>query len=195
MVLQFKSKQNKVYLQGGEVKKIFKSAEAARFEADFLRALANKGVSVPAVIKVEENALFMEFIDGDTLPDFLVKTRDKEKFVTAADALTNWLTGFYTAVDYDVSKEIRGDVNGRNFIICGGKCYGVDFEKHVKGKKERDAGRLLAFCATYSLPDETVRDFFVSELKNELTDRLGLDLTLVLQYFENELDAMNKRRR
>jgi len=173
--MRFKSKRNQVELV---VRKTVATLEAANSEADFLRKLAANGVAVPEVLDVRENVLYLQYIEGPTLPDFFCDE--------AAESLSTWLKDFYNATG-----EIRGDVNGRNFIFSGGKCYGVDFEEHVYGAKEEDAGKLLAFASTYSLPEEK-RERFVSVLRKFLTE--GLDIVQVEHFYEKELEAIKKRR-
>jgi len=176
--MRFKSKKNQVELV---VRKTVATAAAAQLEADFLRRLAASGVAVPEVLDVKENVLYLQYIEGPTLPDFFCGE--------AAESLTAWLKDFYNATG-----EIRGDVNGRNFIFGCGKCYGVDFEEHVHGVKEEDAGKLLAFASTYSLPEKK-RERFASVLRKSLIDGLDLDAGRVEYFCEKELDAIKKRRK
>jgi len=242
-VTRFKSKRNSVYLSDGTVKKTVSDAAAANLEAEYLCKLKADNVAVPEVLDVVENTLCLQYIPGDTLPDFLAKNPSEAELTAAAEGLAAWFADFYQITNNDVISTkasnaseaeksqhlshspsasqpplylrgefsafthnptlqtpnsklipIRGDVNGRNFIIYDGKWYGVDFEKYCFGAKEEDAGRLLAFANTYSLSDRKMQEYFVSVLKKSLIDNLRLESARVEYFFENELEAMRLRR-
>ena len=193
----FLSKRNYVQLNSGVVEKYFKSPEAAVFETEMLERLLRLGVRVPAVIKQEDCVLKMSYISGITIPDLLENleiTQDQYKLEKAADGIMGWLEDFYNAVDTKGMGEIRGDVNGRNFLFDGEYVWGVDFEKRVRGKKEQDIGRLIAFILTYNPPGTQIKQLFADRVIYKAVQTLKADEEAIRHYQGMELDAMKKRR-
>jgi len=112
----------------------------------------------------------------------------------AAKRLCEWFLRFYEAVDQAKSGEIRGDVNGRNFIITPDGVVGVDFEERVYGAVEQDIGRLLAFIRAYDLEPIRVKKRFARLFLLEVSKNLRLSVTEVMKRFKMELQAIKKRR-
>ena len=188
------SKRNDVYLKDGKVYKQFNVEGAARIEADFLYMLRQKGVSVPAVLRLDGNILVTEYIPGVTLPDLLCDLHSTTDWLLVAEAITHWLNSFYHAVSHETTGEIRGDVNGRNFIFHDGNVWGVDFEAHQYGIRETDAGRLLAFIATYDTPNDTEKHALAKALEQQFSDVLKLKPDTISIAREKELQAISIRR-
>ena len=193
----FRSKRNKVLLRGGIVEKHLVSDGAATLEADALVCLFAAGTAVPELIAREGSVIKMRYIAGETLPDVLVrleKTEDESALERAADEIIRWLGNFYMAVDYENTKVIRGDVNGRNFLFDGERCWSVDFEEHATGVKEQDIGRLIAYILTYDPPNTAVKTAFADRLLSMAAQTLGSDMTETIHYRDLELEAMHIRR-
>jgi len=193
----FRSKRNKVLLRGGIVEKHFASIEAASYEAAALERLYAAGVSAPELIVREGCIIKMRYISGETLPDVIArleKTEDRSALKQAADEIIRWLGSYYRAVDTDNTGEIRGDVNGRNFLFDGKRCWGVDFEEPATGVKEQDIGRLVAYVLTYDPPGTTVKKAFADRLLDTAEQTLGADVTVVCHYRDQEQGAMRARR-
>ncbi len=188
---EFVSKRNRVWLENGEVHKVLPDEATAVKEAGFLRMLREKGVAVPAVLRREGRELVMEHVLGVALPD-LLGGLEMDWFLVAG-ALVDWLAAFYHAVDHRATGEIRGDVNGRNFIFRAFRVYGVDFEEHCFGTRERDAGRMLAFVQTYDAPQKN-RSALAEELEIGFRDALGLDMGLVEAERQKERKEIERRR-
>jgi len=193
-MIEFKSKRNRVYLREGKVYKHFNSVSAAQAEALFINMLLEKGVKVPAVLGHDGDVLIIEYIDGLTLPDLLC-SQDEPDWRQISAALTGWLQSFYDAVCHETTGEIRGDVNGRNFIFHAGDVWGVDFEEHCYGVRETDAGRLLAYITTYEIPDTTRKIVLSNALERQFTDVMKLDPIMITAEREKELHAMTQRRK
>jgi len=194
----FKSKRNEVSLQDGIVVKKLKTPGAARLEYEFLSQLYLQGVPVPKAKLAGLLTIQLEYIDGVPLPDYLdeiERNGDAELINKVADALAEWLVIFYKAVDHKESGEIRGDINGRNFLYADGLFYGVDFEEHCYGDIEQDIGRLIAFATTYNPPDTTVKLAFAERFNKAMGKKIQLNESLVQEYRLQELASMNVRRR
>lgn len=190
------SRKNVVILRGGVVEKRVASAEAAQAEAQTLKRLRACGVRVPLVLRGDGATLVMEYVSGVTLPEFLEVRRNDAELKRAADAIVEWLAEFYRSVSWETSGTIRGDVNGRNFLVShSGEVWGVDFEEHAAGPREEDAGRLLAFCETYRVADRDAQMRFVVYLEQHFIDILRLDAVKMAEYRADELAAMAIRRK
>jgi len=189
---QFKSKRNQVFFSGDVVIKRLPTADAAEAEAVRLRALRAAGVDVPEVFGVHDGEITMAYVRGETVPDYLEHPTEAPDAVAAA--LCDWFERFWAAVDHACTGEIRGDVNGRNFIITDGRVVGVDFEERAYGSRERDIGRLLAFIHTYDLPGRRVQRRFATLFYRETLERLGLSAPEVLRQYKLERRAMRTRR-
>lgn len=190
----FSSKRNTVYLDEGVVIKECKNHEAARSEGEFLDALRLKGVAVPIVTGVERNTLRLEYIDGKPLPDFLESNDAVIRCSEVSRQIIDWFVSFYDAVDYKNTKEIRGDINGRNFIITDNGVFGVDFEEHTFGRRETDLGRLLAYISSYSYADTTAQNIMKEKLLAGFILRLCPDKNLLLADKTKEIEEIKKRR-
>ena len=210
--IQFKSKRNKVFYRGGRVIKAFADPMGAKAEAETLRRYRDAGLHVPKVFSCCDNLIEMEYIPGDTIPDFLerlekpsataeiideadrlAKIRTTE-IRSAASMLVEWFAQFYKLVDHANSGEIRGDVNGRNFIISHDRIVGVDFEERAYGSIERDIGRLLAFIRTYDLPGESAQRRFARLFCRLAVKRLHLSPDEIRKQYRLEITAMKERR-
>jgi len=191
---KFNSKRNNVYLHDNMVFKEHKSSKAASLEAEALTSLIQKGVAVPEVIKVESNVLCLEYIEGTPLPDFLLKQETVSKCSKAADDIVNWFESYYNAVNYSATSEIRGDVNGRNFIITNNGIVGVDFEDHVYGRMETDLGKLLAYIATYSYDDTCMQKTMENMLTESMIKRFSLSEDMLLADKTKEMKAIIEHR-
>ena len=188
------SKRNHVYLRDNMVFKEHKNPEAARLEAEFLETLKHKGVAVPTVLKVEKNVLCLEYIKGEPLPDFLLDQNAIARCGEVAEAIAKWFESFYSAVNHKETSEIRGDVNGRNFIITDSNIVGVDFEEHIFGRRETDLGRLLSYVSFYSYEDTTAQKKLEEMLIRSLARRFSLSEDILLEEKANELKVIEKLR-
>jgi len=214
--LKFASKKNEVLLRDGVVEKHASSIESAVFEGMRLQKLRGAGIPVPALISCEGSVLKLEYISAETLPDLidrleklqngLVDFRDLSQspslldlsvlseLETAANAVIDWLSEFYRAISSEKTGEIRGDVNGRNFLLTGGSCVGVDFEEQVFGTKEQDIGKLVAFVLTYDPQGTEIKAEFARKLMQRAVQVLNIDEKEAVRQRDLELAAMQMRR-
>jgi RIO-like serine/threonine protein kinase len=184
-------------LRDGVIEKHFISAAAAAFEAYELRRLRAVGVRVPQVYALDGAVVKMQYIPGEALPDIIERldNSDSSGFEAMADGLIGWLGDFYRAADTDSTGEIRGDVNGRNFLFDGACCWSVDFEERVYGVKEQDIGRLIAFILTYDPPGTPLKTAFADVLLSKAVDSLGVKREEALNLRDLEFQAIRQRRR
>jgi tRNA A-37 threonylcarbamoyl transferase component Bud32 len=193
---QFISKRNQVFLRDGLVVKRLAGPEQAVEEAENLFRLYEAGVSVPKVLKQMHNEIIMEYVPGETIPDFLERMeaeRDEALLRQTAQRLFLWFKQFYEAVDYGRTGEIRGEVNGRNFIIAENRVISVDFEERAFGRAEQDIGKLLAFIRTYDLV-VSVKRHFSRLFESAVLEGLSLTAREIHREYRLERIAMIKRR-
>ena len=195
---RFISKRNQVFLrEDGLVVKRFSRSGSAAVEAGLIRKYHRLGVSVPRVLDQSENEIVMEYIQGETIPDFLERMDtepDNALMDEAAQGLCQWFKRFYEAVSYTASGEIRGDVNGRNFIIAKDRVASVDFEERMFGAAEQDIGRLLAFVQTYDHIRMSIKNRFVYLLEHGFIEQLNLSEQEIRKQYQEELIAIRMRR-
>jgi len=157
--------------------------------------LKNKAVEVPKVISIDDSTICLEYINGDPLPDFMLRQNSHERCSEVAENITKWFESFYSAVDNKATTEIRGDVNGRNFLITDAGIVGVDFEEHIFGRKESDFGRMLAYVATYSYDETKVQRTLEEMLINGFAKRFLLSEEVLLEEKAKELKVLEEFRK
>jgi len=189
--MNFYSKRNEVFVCDGVAHKRVKNARAAQLEAEILRELHGGGVSVPGVIGCRDNLLILEHLPGAPLPDII--ERGEYDPTALALALCDWFAGFYAAT---TEGELRGDVNGRNFLYdeVSGKVFGVDFEERCFGPRARDAGRLAAFLATYETTDRAGQASLVDRFIRKFMEYFDCGAEEIAAEYKLELAAMRERR-
>lgn len=193
---QFQSKRNTVFLHKGRVYKCFAQPGLATQEEQTLHALRAKGLPVPAVRHRLGRVLVMAYIDAAPLPDYMAAMGRALPCEALAAALVDWLEQFYAAVGHAQTGVIRGDVNGRNFLVAPGatRVWGVDFEELEQGRRERDAGRLLAFVERYDMEDRQLLETLSACLLQRFVGHMHLDEEAVLAERAAEFEAMKRRR-
>ena len=198
----FRGKRNKVWLEGGLVRKLIlpgadrdDPASAALKEGEALRLLRAEGVAVPRLTSVEGALLTMEYVAGITLTDEIERAeRGQSSFSpgTLAGLIADWFVRFYAALPDGVR---RGDVNCRNFILTEeGRLFSVDFESLPQGRKEEDLGRLAAYILTYDPPYTEYKLKLVDELTNRFAELFDVDRAFALDAQAEEIKNINQRR-
>ena len=194
---RFTSKRNDVIALGGIVLKRARSAAMASQEAEILQGLRAHGVAVPEVIARRGDVLVLERLPGEPLPDWI--ERGDYDPDALAKALCDWLGAFYAAMP---DEQIRGDVNGRNFLsaVPQGQSgsyviYGVDFEERCYGPRARDAGRLAAFIETYRTREPAKQEVLAESFMRAFAARFDCTLEDILAERELEYAAMHQRRK
>lgn len=91
-----------------------------KLESRIMRRARRYGLDVPKVFKVEGCKIFMEFIDGKRLKEFLNRTTSKRRKELAKEI------GKIVGVLHS-SGIIHGDLTTSNMILRNGKIFLVDF--------------------------------------------------------------------
>lgn len=144
----FKSRRNhvaKIFFHGEiMVIKLFRRKESFKREYNFLINAVNR-ISIPKIYDKDGShlTLFLEFIDGCNLCDFINdrsnSLEDKEE---AIELLGKWFS-----VLHGEFNRIHGDAILRNFIL-NKNIFGVDFEDIQYGLKSRDISSICASILT-----------------------------------------------
>ena len=187
--MRFISKRNEVTLRDSLVYKQVESPQAAALEASILRRLRRAGVAVPEVLDCRGSLLILEYLPGEPLPDVIEGGGYDPEAI--AIALCDWFVAFYAAVS---PGELRGDVNGRNFLWDGEKIRSVDFEGRCYGPRARDAGRLAAFIETYEACGKASQAALSQAFMKGFSERFHCGMGEILAERESELAAMRVRR-
>jgi len=190
----FESRRNTVSLEKGQIKKVFSDAEAAQHEWNVLTLLQLRGVTVPEVLDLRENVLYLQYCPGPLLLDRVLELEEKnsaEGLSGLCAELADWFNQFYQAVP----GHIRGDVNFRNFIVGVSGITGIDFETLPIGQKETDMGNLLSYYATYSPAFTTQRTEGAVIMFNAFSEKITLDKSKVLKEMRFAFKHMERRRK
>lgn len=182
--MNFTSKRNRVRLEKGVIIKQHSSQAALEREARHLKFLFQKGLAVPALLRICGDTLRLEYIPGATY-QALVERMTAEM----AGALARWLAEYH-----QITGLLRGDVNLRNFLWAGRRCVGLDFEEDPPaGEPETDHGKILAFAATYK-PAFTAKKAECLQLMLQALISTGGEKGKIRQAYLREISAMNRRR-
>ena len=125
------------------------AADAALKEYSVLETCRAKNVAAPTPIELKEAVIVMEYVEGQTLAEFLdaarrgseVRANDYPQVQEVAESLGAWLADFHEAFDYTLS---RGDAGIRNFIISCKGVVGIDFEESGDREVIGDLGEACA---------------------------------------------------
>jgi hypothetical protein len=150
----FKSRKNRVFrsvFQGNDCVVKEYSGEfpgGPATEESVLIECAKAGVRVPRLLAHIENAIVMEFIEGDNVADVFDEACDRatapdpsNELNAMGNALARWLWEFHGAFSHH---RIRGDGILRNFIIDSSGIVGLDFEESSEGDPIDDLGFLIS---------------------------------------------------
>jgi tRNA A-37 threonylcarbamoyl transferase component Bud32 len=91
----------------------------------------------------ENNVLLMSYIMGENVCDIVndpqTVLEEKKKVV---QLLVDWFVNFHTFFKSEDGFRLRGDASLRNFILCRGCIWGVDFEESRIGRPSEDLATL-----------------------------------------------------
>lgn len=165
IIKKFKSRKNQVYLLEKRhntsetihklVVKKYSTQGQLEKEVSLLRVLHSGGVTVPNIILVQDNLVFMSYVNGVLLLDYL---EDRERNLTPAQGiidvtvkLSNWLSNFYKLTKLHYGEAFSyGDLNARNFILAQDGIWGIDLEDaSPQESSEYDLAGLCANLLTY----------------------------------------------
>ncbi|MEG0019845.1 MAG: hypothetical protein RR728_04790 [Oscillospiraceae bacterium] len=196
MVSRLYSKRNSVVKIGNVVLKKVALPQLARQEVLRLRLLEKHKVHVPYVLGSAGCYIFMKYVQGATLTDWLgQRERTKPEMEQVANRLAVWLYGFYKGVHHSKTGIILEDVNCRNFIVSVDKpILGVDFESFSHGTMEDNIGEIIAFVNSYDILEQN-KYLFTQCFFEGASDILKLDTEQVLAAVQRAKERIAQRRK
>lgn len=134
--------------------------QRTRMEARMMEKIRRLGIKTPRIIRVDENKgeIEMEFLDGLTLKEFLMKTEDKAKISKIAKEL-----GKIIAILHQ-NNIIHGDITTSNVIIKDNELYLIDFglAKHTWKIEEKAEDILVLYYALSGTHSNIFESFWKS---------------------------------
>lgn len=208
---RFKSRKNQVYLLEKKdhpsetihkiVVKKYPTEERLEKEVSLLRMLHSSGLTVPEIILVKNNLLFLSYINGILLLDHL---EDCERNLTPAQEmldvtvkLTNWLKDFYQLTKHHNGEAYSyGDLNARNFILTQTGIWGIDLEDaSPQESPEYDLAGLCANLLTYDPPFTPWKVTLNRMLYDQFSANIPLDRERFLKIWDPLLNSLAERRK
>ena len=195
------SKRNEVFriVEEGKsyILKRFTDQKDMKREIEILELLNNKGIKVPLILGMKENALFLEDLGTNTLLEWY-ETQEKKKLLSYGEMLRKlleWIKQFYSVTsEYYEEQMILTDINFRNFILKDEEIYGIDFEQVQPGRIEVDAGKIVAFALTYEPVMTKWKWCFCNEFIEIFSTEFNMNKDFILKERDFELKEMEKRR-
>jgi len=180
-------KGTEVYLTERGIQKRYEDAVKARHSYNVQLSLTDKGLSAKP-FSFDGKNIIMEYLPGKTLyEEFL--TSDNDSAVCLAVSLYKYSYSLYE------SGFVQQDCNFTNYIVCGDRLTGVDYDEMATPCSEYDIedslSDMILFAATYRGVDDDVRKSFIKRLikcgnikendlvnaRKRLIDRRGKDIT------------------
>ncbi len=150
---RFRSKRNQVFKvnihtsasAAPAVMKIYEEQRRGLLHEEYnnLQMLRKSGLTVPEIIYLDKDRIYMEYIQGKLVND-LVQELVLGDWI---EELSRWLCRFHQ-ISGRTGNLLKGDVNLRNFIYDRGNIYGLDFEELSSGDKRTDLGNICFFILT-----------------------------------------------
>ncbi len=134
--------------------------QRTRREANILRKVLELGVKVPRVLKVTNDTIVMEYIDGKPLSEIL----EKENYLTIAEKLGKILGTLHKY------KIMHGDLTTSNMILKDGEIFLIDFglSKFTGRVEDYAVDILLLKRAVFSKHPKIAEEFFNTFLETYL---------------------------
>ncbi len=178
---KYKSRRNNVRLMetdaGRFVLKTFTEEESYQKELHIYSLLQDTDVTCARVIRVDNKALLLSELPGQTLVDCL-EEQEQAGFPVwdVWEKLVRWLVAFQRQTGF-----VMTDVNLRNFLYDekSKTLYGLDFEECSAGSMLVSAASVAAFIRTYQ-PENT-------PLKREIAEYV---LQMFAQNCEMEVESL-----
>ncbi|MFW6030396.1 MAG: hypothetical protein ACOCRO_09105 [Halanaerobiales bacterium] len=182
IIKKFKSKKNNVFLvkqsHKKKVVKQFKERNKFEKELEVYKGLDGCLNLVPKLYSYDltKKEFCIEYIEGDTLIEYLEYAENDKRYDDAIDiliGLINWVNRFHSCNLLGIKNHVLYDVNFKNFIISNNKIFGLDFEDVKEGNFLDDFIKVLSMYLYY--------DPIKSKFKIKVFNRL-------VTYFSNEFD-------
>jgi len=194
---RFMSRKNIVILgEDNIIRKKFATKSAMGNELFYHTELQKAGLTVPRLLKQDEDELYYEYIDGMHYLNCLnaweeLFNQSKKPSLHIWVKLAEWLCCFYEKCP----GMITGDPNLRNFILDDvGNCYGIDFEDYMRGDKYEDIAVLLSYIATYNPAMTEGKQIICHSLLDVFTDRLDITRDKLSMIWSRKLFELEERR-
>lgn len=208
---RFNSRKNQVYLLEKRnsptgtfheiVVKKYPSRERLEKEVALLQMLHSTGLTVPAIILVQENLVFLNYVNGILLLDYLEECEEKDasvpEMLDITVKLTNWLRDFYTLTKLHYGQVYSyGDLNARNFILTEDRIWGIDLEDASSEESpEYDLAGLCANLLTYDPPFTAWKLALARMLYDQFSMIIPLDREHFLELWDPLLKSLALRRK
>ena len=153
---------NRVKIGKEVVTKEYRSKIAADKEAEILKAC--KGTNLTATLQSQHGTtLQMSCLKGVSLLELLHQSDYNqisiESMQQTIKALCSWLDAFESHTQAVLGKTVvLNDLHLNNFLLCGDKVVGVDFEIWHFGQPEENTAILLAYLESYWLKTEGLKE-------------------------------------
>lgn len=195
-IKSYKSRRNQATLHEIEsmylVRKEFKNENRLYREKSVYQKLEHSNLSVPKIIKEEDNVLWLSYLPGITLLEVLEEQERKNVIeLEIWSSLAEWMIRFVKETGL-----IMGDVNLRNFIYDSKthKVSGFDFEECKDGELLEMAADLIAFISLYDPMETDVKIEISTHLKNYFLYR-NIDNQKKFEKLVEEKKELIKQRR
>lgn len=194
------SKKNQVFriIKEGNsyIEKTFTDNFRMKKEVEILKILKHNECKVPEIIEIYEQTLILEDLGMITLLDWYesIEKDGSTNYIEVIEQLGQWLSEFYFNINKVYNDTILFDVNFRNFVIKNDVIYGIDFEECQIGTRETDIGKLAAYSMTYDPAMTQWKIDFSEQVIEILSQKLNLDIELVIQERNKELINIRNRR-
>lgn len=208
---KFKSRKNQVFLLKKKnspngtsneiVVKKYSSSERLEKEISLLRMLHSTELTVPEVILIQEDLVFMTYVKGTLLLDYLEDCEKKftpvQEMLDVMLKLANWLSDFYKATKYHYGKCYSyGDLNARNFILTQDQIWGIDLEDASPEESgEYDLAGLCANLLTYDPPFTPWKVTLTRMLYDQFSAIIPIDRERFLEIWGPLLKSLAERRK
>ena len=208
---RFKSRKNQVYLLEKRnsptgtfheiVVKKYPSCERLEKEVALLQMLHSSGLTVPDIILVQENILFLDYVNGVIFLDFLEICEKNftptQEMLSVIVKLTNWLNNFYKLTKRHFGKAYSyGDLNARNFILTDDGIWGIDLEDaSPQEATEYDLAGLCANLLTYDPPFTPWKVTLTRMFYDQFSAIIPLDRERFQEIWEPLLNSLAERRK
>lgn len=208
---KFKSRKNQVFLlekknpPNGTINEIvvkqYSSSERLEKEISLLRMLHSTGLTVPELILVQDNLVFLNYVNGTLLLDYLEDCEKKltpvQEMLDVIVRLTSWLKNFYQFTKYHYGEAYSyGDLNARNFILTQEDIWGIDLEDASPLQSpEYDLAGLCANLLTYDPPFTPWKVTLTRMLYDQFSTIIPLDRERFLEIWGPLLKSLAERRR
>jgi len=183
------------------VVKRYSSKERLEKEISLLRMLHCTGLTVPEVILIQENLVFLTYVKGTLLLDYLEDCEKNlfpvQEMLEVIVKLTSWLINFYQFTKKHYGEAYSyGDLNARNFILTQEDIWGIDLEDASPLQSpEYDLAGLCANLLTYDPPFTPWKVALTRMLYDQFVAMIPLDLERFQEIWEPLLNSLSERRK